>query len=78
MLGGGVYEFGQTYVSFGFVDFFQIMFGCHSKIDDVSARLRYLCFDRCPIIVARAHVILKLLKTERFKERNCLKQYQNC
>ena len=69
---GSVYEFGNTCVSFGFVDFSQLMFGAYKNMELASSKIRYLCFDRCPIIVARAHVILRLLQMENVRTKTIL------
>merc|ERR1719361_2599197 len=62
-----VYVFGHRYVSFGFVDLLQLMLGKHVNADDISAKLHYFCYDKCPIIVARAHVIWKLLNMQHIR-----------
>ena len=38
-----------------------LMMGMYRNTEDVSAVLLYLCFDRSPIIVARGHLIMRLL-----------------
>ena len=67
-----VYEFGHTYVSFGFVDLFQLMFGSYKNTDATSSRLRYLCFDSSPIVVARGYIVWRLLKTPNFRRSSVL------
>ena len=66
------YEFEHTYISFGFVDLFQLMFGTYHNTEGHSTRLRYLCFDKCPIILARGLLIWKLLKMPKVTNQTIL------
>ena len=67
-----IYEFEHTYISFGFVDLFQLMFGIYRNTEGHSTRLRYLCFDKCPIILARGLLIWKLLKMPKVTNQTIL------
>ena len=50
-----VYEFGHTYVGFGFVDLFQLMWGIH--FNDRDATLTFHGFDMNRVTTLRSKLI---------------------
>lgn len=75
-----VYEFGKTYVSLAFVDISQLLFGKYKNYtDDKSAHLKYFCYDRCPVVIARGHIIWNLLKTPGIRPESIMQVwYSSC
>ena len=45
-----IYEFGKVYVGFGFVDFFQLLWGKYIDIDNESLQLRFHGFDMSRVV----------------------------
>ena len=55
-----VYEFGRTYVSFGYVDLWNLMDGTYMGFETES--LKFYGYDQGEVTVARSLVILEMIK----------------
>ena len=62
-----IYEFGQTYIAFGFVDLFQLLWGSFLNDSEASFPLKYFGFDMSRVVTLRSKLIYGALKN--FKEQ---------
>ena len=65
-----IYEVGKTYVSLGFVDLFQLMFGEYKTTG--QSTIRYFAYDRCPIILARSTIIWRMIRMKSVPDESVL------
>ena len=72
-----VYEFGRTYVSFGYVDLWNLMDGTYMGFETES--LKFYGYDQGEVTVARSLVMLEMIKApfEEISAKTIL-QVRNC
>ena len=74
-----MYEFGRTYVSFGYVDLWNLMDGTYMGFETESLKLKFYGYDQGEVTVARSLVMLEMIKApfEEISSKTIL-QVRNC
>ena len=57
-----VYEFGETYVGFGFVDLFQLLWGSYRKEHPKSLPLTFYGYDMSRVVTLRGKIVYGAMK----------------